>query len=120
MSYRKTSPLTSRVVSDCAVFEIEKGIPSAKAAAAIKFGLEELEGVSEVHFIGEDVQVVCDAGGVSLDVLLEAFEIAGFPRVRLHDVGGIIPAVSAPDSGTPVVTGEMSPPDSEEGLAAAG
>jgi hypothetical protein len=60
-----------------AVCELSGGIPTADFAAAIKFGVEAVPGVKEVHFIGEDVEVVCDEQGVSVESILSAFERNG-------------------------------------------
>jgi hypothetical protein len=74
-----------------AIFDFDGGIPSAQAAAAIKFGLETVAGVSVTHFVGESVEVVCDAEGASLDSLLEALSEAGFPNgvVQLRETVGM-------------------------------
>jgi hypothetical protein len=72
------------IIKDSSAFcKLNGGISSAALAAAIKFGIESLPGVKGVHFIGEDVEVVCDGAGVSADAIVEALETAGCPRGKV-------------------------------------
>ncbi len=60
-------------------FRFREGIPSATAAAALKFGFEAVPGVVAVHFVGlDDVDVVHDADRTSLEHLWKCIVDAGF------------------------------------------
>jgi hypothetical protein len=76
--------LQTIIKDSSALCKLNGGIASAALAAAIKFGIESLAGVKGVHFIGEDVEVVCDGGvGVSAEAIVEAIETAGCPRGKV-------------------------------------
>ena len=73
-------PTTSlQLLHGSVIFNLGKTIPSAEAAAAIKFGVEKVSGVCKVHFVGDDIQVVFDADGAAIGLIVDALAEAGFP-----------------------------------------
>lgn len=70
---------TLPILHDRVTFDLSKSIPSADAAAAIKFGVEKIEGVGKVHFVGDDIEVEFGPEGAAIGLILEALAEVGFP-----------------------------------------
>lgn len=66
------------------VFEVDGGIPSADAAATIKFGIEELPGAAKVRFIESGVEVIRGQEGSSVETMLEIFAKAGLGKDQVR------------------------------------
>ncbi|HSI12184.1 MAG TPA: hypothetical protein VK961_09075 [Chthoniobacter sp.] len=61
------------------MFDLSKSIPSADAAAAIKFGVEKVPGVSKVHFVGDAIEVEFGVEGAAVALILDVLTEVGFP-----------------------------------------
>jgi copper chaperone CopZ len=74
---------TSQTETHCGncYFDVEGGVPSASAAAKIKFGLEAVPGVFGVHFQGEAVEVAIDSAVTDAERLRTALIHLGFNGV---------------------------------------
>ena len=80
-------PTTSlQLLHGSVIFNLGKTIPSAEAAAAIKFGVEKVSGVCKVHFVGDDIEVVFDAEGAAIGLIVDVLAEAGFPSATAAGV----------------------------------
>jgi hypothetical protein len=97
-------------------FQLGKSIPSADAAALVKFGVEKIPGVSKVHFAGDDIEVAFAVEGAAVGLILDALTEAGFPSagaVGVDSVDAASESEASEQSATP------GPDAEEEGVAIA-
>ena len=77
------------IVHDRIMFDLSKSIPSADAAASIKFGVEKVPGVSKVHFVGEGIEVELGVEGAAVGLILDVLAEVGFPSAVAIGVGAL-------------------------------
>jgi len=97
------------------LFQLGKNIPSADAAALIKFGVEKIPGVNSVHFAGDDIEVVFAVEGAAIGLILDALTEAGFPSAVAVGVASLAPTAASEGSDQNTTPA----PDTEEQAAIA-